>query len=172
MTMSNKLLSEIVSGVCFTSSTITQSCKGLFLCVCLQRRKVQNCRFLVGKACKNLAWKNVITASSILKPFVQWIRTPDLTDVCNTGNENAKPISRTAEECGLKSSLSFAINFTTSCAMKSNSSYISLHCTQLSCHQNSQAPTKEFLCYIFSWMKLWSNNAFESLVMLLLLLQL
>ncbi len=69
MTMSNKLLSKIVSGVCFTKFNYYTILEGtLFVCMSTEK-KGSKLLVLVGKACKNLAWKNVITTSLILKPF-------------------------------------------------------------------------------------------------------
>lgn len=63
-----------------------------------------------------------ITASSILKPLVHFIRVPDEIDVCLTGNEKVKPSSLCLPGAGWNSSGSELTNFASFSAIKSNNS--------------------------------------------------
>lgn len=75
------------------------------------------------------------TASSTLKPLVQWMTMPDLTDVCRTGKENANPASLISPECATNLPVSESTKAASVPAIKSKRS-----CTTKPCHQINTSP--------------------------------
>ncbi len=71
---------------------------------------------------RNLRTAGIITASTTLKPLVQFSKVPELSAVCCTGNEKVKPISRDWPATGRNPSPSLATKLESSFAIKSNSS--------------------------------------------------
>lgn len=72
---------------------------------------------------KNKSKQSGLTASSILNPFVHFIKVPDEIDNCLTGNEKVKPSSLCLPGAGWNPSPSVATNFASAVAIKSNNSW-------------------------------------------------